>query len=463
MVIEYDGTPTTGHLISERDDAGVTWQRALAELIDNSLDAGASQVVISLLQTKGRRTVIVEDDGNGCEDLQRMIVLGDSYQKSTTKLGRFGVGFKKAVLWLWGKTKISTVSDGVLREITMDWQEVVRKQSWKWVGQDPVPAPRKNGTVIECSNVIRGFKSHEELADDLGFIFGPALRDGKQIKIQTNKKNIECRAYQSPPCDPIREDEFSVNGKSVRMRVGVVLEGHANRRAGFIIYHEHRMIDHNPNFGANGYSLGNIAGELWLDKKWRLDRTKGGVVDPDIHLLDEEVFKRCKDIYEVARQKTKNLELENLSKAIGTALRCLQQNKRKAKRHATHEKQGTVLPTGLGGEHQRAKNTQRGNRKLRSGTGLVKIDFAHMGEDMPMRKVSLIPAACVMFNLDHPWVKIIEANPVALIGHVVEGLMMHEQEQNLPGHRDYTSASQAASEQLRKIDQAAIESISGKK
>ena len=106
--------PPHPHMLLSKRNANLTYQLVLGELIDNSLDAGANRVQVTIdLQKK---QIIVEDDGNGCDNLTAMVQLGSHYVQNTTSLGRYGVGLKDAWIWCGNVIEIDSVQDGCRRK-----------------------------------------------------------------------------------------------------------------------------------------------------------------------------------------------------------------------------------------------------------------------------------------------------------------------------------------------------------
>lgn len=78
-----------------------TLESAMADLIDNSIDAGAKNITIKLVTSDGALSGIsVVDDGRGmdADDINRAMRLGGRREYSATDLGHFGVGLKAAAL-----------------------------------------------------------------------------------------------------------------------------------------------------------------------------------------------------------------------------------------------------------------------------------------------------------------------------------------------------------------------------
>lgn len=86
-----DFTPKS-HLLESHTNNNMPWWQALAELIDNALDANAKSVSIIV----AGKTLTVKDDGNGVEDVLSLFRLGEHRKSKSTKLGRYGGGVRYA-------------------------------------------------------------------------------------------------------------------------------------------------------------------------------------------------------------------------------------------------------------------------------------------------------------------------------------------------------------------------------
>ena len=93
-----DLSPKT-EILTALSQQNLKWEIVLAELVDNSLDAGASRVDIRLGPGK---SLSIKDDGVGCKDIAVMVRPGDRQVHETTSLGRYGIGLKDAALFLRG-------------------------------------------------------------------------------------------------------------------------------------------------------------------------------------------------------------------------------------------------------------------------------------------------------------------------------------------------------------------------
>lgn len=84
--------------IKVKRNSGYRYWTAIADLIDNSLDAGAEKIKVKLiyegLKNSGLSEIHLVDDGSGMDydTLEGSFTLGYERQRTNTQLGRFGVG-----------------------------------------------------------------------------------------------------------------------------------------------------------------------------------------------------------------------------------------------------------------------------------------------------------------------------------------------------------------------------------
>ncbi|KAL6873478.1 hypothetical protein ACP4OV_013560 [Aristida adscensionis] len=175
---------------------------AVAELIDNSRDAGASRLNISIESMFSKKAqskipvLSVIDDGHGMSysDMMRMISFGHKRpnEHCQDKIGRFGIGFKTGAMKL-GKDAIVLTQTSSSRSVAFLSQSFNEKKDNLEI---PVVTYRKEGQYMEVDsdvqsdataeynlNAIKGFSPFNEyfIGEKLG-IFGED-RTGTQIYI----------------------------------------------------------------------------------------------------------------------------------------------------------------------------------------------------------------------------------------------------------------------------------------
>lgn len=138
-----------------------TLATALADLIDNSIDASADTVTIRLVTTDSLlHTVRVRDNGDGmsADKLQLAMRLGERREYTSTDHGHFGMGLKAASLSQSRTLTVFTLGEGdIPRSIRIGRQgfhgEVLTDQA-AWNGFEDEPGSLDStGTVVEWSGV----------------------------------------------------------------------------------------------------------------------------------------------------------------------------------------------------------------------------------------------------------------------------------------------------------------------
>ncbi|MFD4899863.1 ATP-binding protein [Streptomyces sp. NPDC058411] len=93
--------PPAARYVESLTHQGYGFEAAIADLVDNSIDAGASKVVISFLRDEDRLvSLLVVDDGQGMNDeaLDTAMTVGGRQEYEENALGHFGAGLKAASL-----------------------------------------------------------------------------------------------------------------------------------------------------------------------------------------------------------------------------------------------------------------------------------------------------------------------------------------------------------------------------
>ena len=98
---EIDAPPTAAALMESTRSIGYSFDSAVADIIDNSISAGAKHVWIKSVPSDDPYVAILDDGiGMSSDKLAEAMRYGTNpnMQRSTTDLGRFGLGMKMASL-----------------------------------------------------------------------------------------------------------------------------------------------------------------------------------------------------------------------------------------------------------------------------------------------------------------------------------------------------------------------------
>ena len=305
--------PPNPHILNSLQSQSLSWWKRLAELIDNSLDAGAKQVRLSFRGSK----LTVMYDGSGVPDMTAVIRLGESVETGSARLGRFGIGAKDAWLTTGHVIEIVSVYRGVRKSLTVDVRQWI-KSNWQIPDVIEEPSSDPSGTTIRISIKDGKAPDWRQLQDRLGWVFGPALKAGIQI-INIDKKS-PLTAYEMPTLSDVVKDRFEIHGKAVAIEIGMLPPGVKVSFGPFWIQYRHRAIDQSC-IGSKGRGGERVAGIITLGDGWHLSKNKDDffgerdAMDDAIYARIEGLLAQCEEAAEEVETNVLRQELEGLFKA----------------------------------------------------------------------------------------------------------------------------------------------------
>lgn len=301
-----DVVPTTGSVQLVPDPRSLealgrnhTMEAALAELVDNSIDAGAKYVLIRFVRDRSRLVrLLVIDDGLGMTDEQIDIAMtvGGSRAYGEDEIGRFGLGLKAAS---FSQARSVTVVSAATEHpaVGRRWQMAKAKQDYRCeiVDLDFAAAQLAHdwgfpmsttGTIVRWDDV-KGFPTAENAATierfiqsafakiraHLGLIFHRLL-DGTELRVLLDVEDggdVVVRT-EVPSLDPFGYAKTGAVGWPKKLRVGrgkqkltlechiwpgrsnidqFRLDGNLIERQGLYIYYHDRLVQRG---GWNGLS-----------------------------------------------------------------------------------------------------------------------------------------------------------------------------------------------------------------
>jgi Histidine kinase-, DNA gyrase B-, and HSP90-like ATPase len=215
-------------------NAGYTVESAVADLVDNSVSAGATHVLIDLHETADGVRLSIEDNGCGMStdrllEAMRLSASPGSTRRDQTDLGRYGLGMKAAGLHLsrTGRMSIDTLpvngeggeAGWSIEEIKLHgWRVQLRASSRKIPGttvciSDPVLPWGSTSSVVLAS-----------IAQHLGLVFGQLIGRGLKIHVQgTEIKGIDLCDRDLP--DVRHLGPWSLEGGAVRVQMLILPPG----------------------------------------------------------------------------------------------------------------------------------------------------------------------------------------------------------------------------------------------
>jgi hypothetical protein len=303
-----DNQPNPEILLPSLRTSGYTLESAIGDLVDNSLDAEATTVAVSMAKEEdGFWTIEVADDGFGMDShaLDQMMRLGSRVEHDiSSQLGRFGLGSTTASLALGTVQHVITAdASGNFTSAATDLDEVVRRRAFlKHLGPaTPVeeqlfreafsrhglqsPALGTLVRVLRCDKI--GRHSLKPAVDSvrryLGEVYRYFIDAGKTFYVNGDRVDaVDPLDRKNPDTVVLLDDSFDYlvtrDGEKTPETVGVILVQlpdwggqEANRshgvtieRSGLYVLRNRRQIAQALTFGifARHNALSRFRGEL---------------------------------------------------------------------------------------------------------------------------------------------------------------------------------------------------------
>src|SRR6266550_2170055 len=218
----YEVIPGARRLITSLRDMGYDFAAAVADLVDNSIEAGASLVAIDVEFDGDDSWVRVADNGRGMtpDELREAMRYGAERAYDEEDLGKFGLGLKTASMSQCQRLSVASRSSRGRADITAycwDLEHIQRTNRWEILplektGLGPaVRTPLKDtrGTVVLWQRLDRilGFKHPygefarkrlgqmcRELEDHLAMVFHRFMKGevrGQKLKVMLNGNEVQ--------------------------------------------------------------------------------------------------------------------------------------------------------------------------------------------------------------------------------------------------------------------------------
>lgn len=347
---ELELTPRAASLIESLRDVGYTLQTALADVVDNSLTAGARNIQILALTHAESPAIGILDDGTGMTrgELHEAMRPGSQSPLETRKagdLGRFGLGLKTASFSQCRRLTVVTRKKSAMSSAIWDLDIVSARDKWVIeIPEDPLRARwaemlEADGTLVVWEKLDRvaspdgrGCRQHlvrqlDEAATHLEFVFHRYLsgRAGRPVTMSLNRyRLVAFDPFHSahPATQHHSEDVISLKGEEVRIRP-VTLPHHTKvtpvewrkfagpegyvSNQGFYLYRNRRLIVHGTWFRLARQQeltkLSRVAIDIpnTMDAEWKIDVKKASAQPPP---PVRERLKRIVDNIVVPSQRT---------------------------------------------------------------------------------------------------------------------------------------------------------------
>lgn len=149
-----DVAPSAARLTNSLRDIGYDFHTAIADLVDNSIAAGATRVQIETQFEPNGSYVLISDDGDGMTETQLLEAMrfGSRRTYDQNELGRFGLGLKTGSFSQCKRLSVVTRHAPKVLRIstrTLDLNRVQRLDSWSITVDESSPAIDRGRRILE--------------------------------------------------------------------------------------------------------------------------------------------------------------------------------------------------------------------------------------------------------------------------------------------------------------------------
>jgi hypothetical protein len=173
LELPFEITPSASALIESLRGLGYSPETAIADLVDNSIAAGAKQVDLDMDWNDGDPRIALLDDGSGLDratlgEALRFGGSGPAAARKPSDLGRFGLGLKTASLSQCRRLTVISRRDGHTSALVLD-VDVVAERGWVAL---PPTEPLEHPFALKLSQLAHGTLVLWDRMDSLGGLSG---------------------------------------------------------------------------------------------------------------------------------------------------------------------------------------------------------------------------------------------------------------------------------------------------
>jgi hypothetical protein len=326
--------PSASDLLESMRAMGYSFEAAVADIVDNSLSASASNIAIRF-PSSGEPYVAILDDGTGMSSEALTAAMRHGSQNPTLQrkdedLGRFGLGMKTASLSQCRRMTVVSLKESLLSGRCWDLDHVALRQNWMLLrlkSEEIANLPQVeqlraqgHGTLVLWQNFDRLVagevsiqqalgKRMDELRDHLALVFHRFLSPQPgQVAVTIAINNLPVKALdpfltKNKATQPLPAQHFKLEGEIVPVQAYILphisrltpeeldLAGGDDglrKNQGFYIYRNRRLICWGSWFRLVRQEelskLARVQVDLSnrLDHLWKLDIKKSATTPPEV-------------------------------------------------------------------------------------------------------------------------------------------------------------------------------------
>jgi hypothetical protein len=156
---QADATPHAASLIEGLRDFGYTLETAMADIVDNSITAGASSVDILAETASDEPWIAIVDDGSGMTEAELIEAMRPGSRNPLEKrdghdLGRFGLGLKSASFSQCRQLTVISRKNGLVSAATWDLDTVAATNVWNVDIEDDLSDIPVTADIPETGTIV---------------------------------------------------------------------------------------------------------------------------------------------------------------------------------------------------------------------------------------------------------------------------------------------------------------------
>lgn len=308
----HDITPDMS-LMPKLGKSGYSSPQAIAELVDNSIDARIEGKILNVNIRIDKNIISVADNGSGMSEKQLANAMTLAHSDKENQLGEFGLGLKTACNSLGSRFEIITspVSDSKQYQFIFDQEEWLKSsRKWEIEVESSKTDLDQHFTIIKIENLTKNIPGLPDvLKRDMERRFAPFIDKG-EVAIKVNGK----------ACKPSKHDliegskkEFNIvikegmaKGNKIYGWYGLLKEGSNKGLYGFHTYRRGRMITTYDKMVIGEHpTISRIIGEINMDFVPVTHNKKDFIRESDEFSITEDLLKiEFKDLMKEAKKKS---------------------------------------------------------------------------------------------------------------------------------------------------------------
>lgn len=331
--------PRADILMTAIRSIGYTFESALADIIDNSISSGASNIHINFSSISPAYISILDDGcGMNPDELRQAMKYGSKdvrEKREKEDLGRFGLGLKTASLSQCKRLTVISKKDGHIYGARWDLDIIQKKQAWilEVLSETEVEAaypcstfiPLRNLKTYETGTIVlwENFDRMLDGSNDVETLFNQKVKDAKNhlemvfhnfldssfshhVKMFFNLRELKGKdpfLKKHPGTQPLSDEEICLQGEIIKVKpyilpyLNKLSEDDINllggieelrHKQGIYVYRNNRLIIWGTWFRLDSKGELNKLARIRvdipnsLDSIWEVDIKKSTAILPDI-------------------------------------------------------------------------------------------------------------------------------------------------------------------------------------